>query len=86
MRLAAFNGSETSSSFVNATLHSGTEFASHVKVYPIYNAQGNVIATLTILTEIMSRQAASQSAVQSASSLDASALQVQEDQHSDLWV
>ena len=60
MRLDAFNSSQISSSFMNAVLQSNAEFSSHVKVYPIYNSQGNVIATLTILTEIMSRQSAGQ--------------------------
>ena len=64
MRLAAFSSSQVSSSFVNAVLPSNTEFASHVKVYPIYNSQGNVIATLTILTEIMSRQSAGHAPIQ----------------------
>ncbi|MCX7122701.1 MAG: hypothetical protein NTV32_03395, partial [Gammaproteobacteria bacterium] len=71
MRLSAFNLSQVSSSFVNAILHSKTEFASHVKVYPIYNPQGNVVATLTILTEIMSRQSLTQ-AVQSHPALSSS--------------
>ncbi len=66
MRLAAFNASEISSSFIDTVLPSMAEFASHVKVYPIYNPQGNVVATLTILTEIMSRQGAGQGALDSA--------------------
>jgi hypothetical protein len=62
MRLVAFNASEISSSFIHAVLHSEIEFASHVKVYPLYNPQGHVVATLTILTEIMSSQAVLKSA------------------------
>ncbi len=64
MRQAAFNQSQTSSSFINAVLQTKTEFASHVKVYPIYNPQGNVVATLSILTEIMSRPCVAQQPVE----------------------
>ncbi len=56
MRLAAFNHNQISSSFIHAVLPSNTEFSSHVKVYPIYGERGSVVASLTILTEIMSRQ------------------------------
>lgn len=55
MREMAFHLNEVSSALIRVELAANPKFSSHVKVYPIYDQAGQVIASLTVLAEIVSR-------------------------------
>ncbi len=55
MKKTVFTSHGIATALTHAQLANHSDFSAHVKVYPVYNEEGQVIASLSVFTEVVSR-------------------------------